>query len=367
MAGPGGRLAPASEWTTPRSPLSNPGSARMLARRAVASQAMSEWPVHKNTHPVFDPYSPSVGTVTRRRDHLGLHAAPLASDSMPLSSVDVPDRPADIRADSQTFRRAFQDLRDGFRQRELWLNLGWQDIKQRYRRSVLGPFWITIATGVQATAMGLLYAFLLHVPLDFLLPYVTVGLIVWTMISASILEGSEVFIANEGLIKQLPSALSVHVYRLVWRQLLLFAHNLVIYVILLFLFGVWRHLTWPDLAAIPAFGLLVLNTLWASILFGIFATRHRDIAPILSSLTLLLFVLTPVMWTTQALEDRAAERARIAEINPLYHYLEIIRAPLLGQDQRAYHWYIVLGCTAAGWALAIYALRKYRSRVPYWV
>ncbi|MGO4201025.1 ABC transporter permease [Rhodococcus sp. TAF43] len=287
---------------------------------------------------------------------------------MPLVSDEVLAPTSDIHvADSRTFRRAFQDLREGFAQRELWLTLGWQDIKQRYRRSVIGPFWVTIATGVQATAMGLLYAGLLHIPLNFLLPYVTVGLIVWNLINASILEGSEVFIANEGLIKQLPSALSVHVYRLVWRQVLLFAHTLVVYVVLLFAFGVWHNMHWTAVAAIPAFALLVLNSLWVSIVFGIFATRYRDIAPILGSLTLLLFVLTPVMWTTQALGDRAGERARIAEINPLYHYLEIIRAPLLGQDQRAYHWYIVLGFTAAGWALAIHALRKYRARVPYWV
>ncbi|MGW4331857.1 galactan export ABC transporter permease subunit Wzm/RfbD [Rhodococcus koreensis] len=273
-------------------------------------------------------------------------------------------------SDSQTFRRAFKDLRDGFAQRELWLSLGWQDIKQRYRRSVIGPFWITIATGVQAAAMGILYSALLDIPLDEFLPYVTVGLIVWNLISASILEGSEVFIANEGLIKQLPSALSVHVYRLVWRQLLLFAHNLVIYVIMLFAFGVWRHLTWMSLAAIPAIGLIVVNAAWVSIMFGIFSTRYRDIAPILGSMTLLLFVLTPIMWTTQSLEaqgGQAAERVKLAELNPLFHYLDIVRAPMIGQDQQAYHWYIVLAITVVGWTAAILALRKYRARVPYWV
>ncbi|TQC45292.1 ABC transporter permease [Rhodococcus sp. WS4] len=273
-------------------------------------------------------------------------------------------------SDSQTFRRAFKDLRDGFAQRELWLSLGWQDIKQRYRRSVIGPFWITIATGVQAAAMGILYSALLDIPLDEFLPYVTVGLIVWNLISASILEGSEVFITNEGLIKQLPSALSVHVYRLVWRQLLLFAHNLVIYVIMLFAFGVWRHLTWMSLAAIPAIALIVVNAAWVSIMFGIFSTRYRDIAPILGSMTLLLFVLTPIMWTTQSLEaqgGQAAERVKLAELNPLFHYLDIVRAPMIGQDQQAYHWYIVLAITVVGWTAAILALRKYRARVPYWV
>ncbi|WP_245672809.1 ABC transporter permease [Aldersonia kunmingensis] len=278
--------------------------------------------------------------------------------------------PAPPVSDSHTFRRGFRDLRQGLTQRELWLSLGWQDIKQRYRRSVLGPFWITIATGLQAAAMGILYSALLDIPLSEFLPYVTVGLIVWNLISASILEGSEVFIANEGLIKQLPSALSVHVYRLVWRQMLFLAHNLVIYLVLLVAFSVWRDLDWSVLLAIPALVLLLLNAMWVSLVFGIFSTRYRDIAPILSSTTLMLFVLTPVMWTTKSLEAQGgdvAERARLAELVPTFHYLEIVRAPLLGEPCEAYHWYIVIGITVVGWAVALLALQKYRARVPYWV
>ncbi|MGQ4618404.1 galactan export ABC transporter permease subunit Wzm/RfbD [Nocardia sp. R7R-8] len=276
---------------------------------------------------------------------------------------------AKIVPDSQTFRRAFQDFASGFAQRELWLSLGWQDIKQRYRRSVLGPFWITIATGLQAVAMGVLYAALLGQPLREYLPYVTVGLIIWNVIQASILEGSEVFIANEGLIKQLPSALSVHVYRLVWRQLLFFAHNLVIYVVMLVAFGLWRHLGVASLLAIPAIALIFLNSMWVSIVFGIFSTRYRDIAPILGSTTLMLFVLTPVMWTTKTLQSQMnnGDRAKLAELVPTFHYLEIVRAPLLGEPQELRHWLVVGVITVLGWIVAILAMKQFRSRVPYWV
>lgn len=273
-------------------------------------------------------------------------------------------------SNSQSFARAFQDLREGFSQRELWLSLGWQDIKQRYRRSVIGPFWITIATGLQAAAMGILYAAILNQDLWTYLPYVTIGLIVWSVINNSILEGADIFISNEGLIKQLPSALSVHVYRLVWRQLLFFAHNSVIYLIMLVGFGVWENLDFSVLLALPAILLLFLNAAWVSIVFGIFSTRYRDITPILGSMTLMLFVLTPVMWTTKALHDQGgsvSERAKLVEVIPTYHYLEIIRAPLLGDPIYLRSWVIVGVITVLGWAVALLALKKYRSRVPYWV
>lgn len=269
---------------------------------------------------------------------------------------------------STTLSMAFRDLVRGWRQNELWLQLGWQDIKQRYRRSTLGPLWITIATGVMALALGLLYSMLFQISVREFLPHVTVGFIIWGFIAGCIKDGSDIFIENEGLIKQLPSALSVHVYRLVWRQLLFLAHNMVIWVLLVVVFDI--PLSWNTLLTIPALALLVINGVWVTMLFGIIATRFRDVAPLLESLVQLLFYVTPIVWTTQTLRDQGgevAQRARIAELNPLYHYLEIVRAPLVGREVALYHWGIVGACTVVGLLLALLVMRQWRFRVPYWV
>jgi ABC-2 type transport system permease protein len=272
----------------------------------------------------------------------------------------------DAAAQSKTFSRAWGDLVAGFGKRELWFHLGWQDIKQRYRRSVLGPFWITIATGATAVAMGLLYSTLFKLPLEEHLPYITLGLIVWGLISASILEGAEVFVANEGLIKQLPTPLSVHVYRLVWRQMILFAHNIIIFVIIAMIYP--KPWVWKDLAVIPALGLIVLNCIWVSLCFGILATRYRDIGPLLNSIVQLLFFMTPIIWNESTLQQQGVGRyAQLVELNPLLHYLDIVRAPLLGADQEMRHWVVVLVLTVVGWTMAAFAMRQYRARVPYWV
>ena len=269
---------------------------------------------------------------------------------------------------STTLSMAFRDLVSGWRQNELWLQLGWQDIKQRYRRSTLGPLWITIATGVMALALGLLYSMLFQISVREFLPHVTVGFIIWGFIAGCIKDGSDIFIENEGLIKQLPSALSVHVYRLVWRQVLFLAHNMVIWVLLVIVFRI--PLSLNTLLAIPALALLVINGVWVTMLFGIIATRFRDVAPLLESLVQLLFYVTPIVWTTQTLRDQGgevAQRARIAELNPLYHYLEIVRAPLVGREVALYHWGIVGACTVVGLLLALLVMRQWRFRVPYWV
>lgn len=269
---------------------------------------------------------------------------------------------------SKTFGMAWNDLVRGFGQRELWLQLGWQDIKQRYRRSTLGPIWITIATGVMAVALGLLYSVLFKIPLADFLPHVTVGLIIWNFIQGCIKEGAEVFIDNEGLIKQLPSALSVHVYRLVWKQTLFLAHNLVIWVILMLIFP--RPMGWDMLLILPGFALLIVNGVWVTMFFGIVATRYRDVAPLLESGAQLLFYVTPIVWTTQTLYEQGgeiSERAKLAQLNPLYHYLEVVRAPMIGAPLPSYHWWIVIAMTVGGVLITLLAMRQWRFRVSYWV
>ncbi|WP_091929159.1 ABC transporter permease [Blastococcus sp. DSM 46786] len=267
------------------------------------------------------------------------------------------------------WRRALADLADGWRQRELWGHLGWQDIRQRYRRSLLGPIWITISMAVTAVALGILYAGLFGNPLAEQLPYILVGFIVWGFIAGCINEGSEVFIANEGLIKHLPSPISVHVYRLVWRQILFFAHNLIVYAVMLIVFP--QPLTWMSLAAIPGFLLLMLNGLWIALLAGIVSTRFRDLTPITQSIVQLMFFMTPIVWIYEDFlnspNPAIAERARWAELNPFLHFLEIVRAPMLGADQNLRHWVVVLAITVVGWVLALTVMRRYRARVAYWV
>ena len=40
---------------------------------------------------------------------------------------------------------------------------------------------------------------------------------------------------------------------------------------------------------------------------------------------------------------------------------------MLGQDQQIRHWIVVLVITVVGWAVTLVVLRRYRSRISYWV
>jgi ABC-2 type transport system permease protein len=107
---------------------------------------------------------------------------------------------------------------------------------------------------------------------------------------------------------------------------------------------------------------------WVSFCFGILATRYRDIGPLLAALVQLLFFMTPIIWNAETLQRQGAGQwSKIIELNPLLHYLDILRAPLLGAHQEPRHWIVVIVLTVLGWCAAALALRQYRARVPYWV
>src|SRR3712207_5953028 len=132
-----------------------------------------------------------------------------------------------------------------------------------------------------------------------------------------------------------------------------------------------QPLSWTVLAAIPAFALLMVNGAWVALLLGIITTRFRDLTPITQSIVQLMFFLTPIVWIYDDLVNSpnpaVAERARLAEFNPFLHFVEIVRAPLLGSDQLVRHWVVVLAITTVGWALTLIVMRRYRARVAYWV
>ena len=256
---------------------------------------------------------------------------------------------------------AVADLWQGLRRRELWGVLGWHDIRQRYRRSVIGPFWLTISTAIMVGAMGLLYAQILRQEVSSYLPYLAVGLVVWGAISAMVNESCTAFTVAEQIIKQIRLPLTTHVCRLVWRNVIIFAHNALILVAVVVWFG---SVTPGDvLAALGGVVLLFLTGIWGGLVIGILCTRFRDVPPLVANLMQIAFFVTPILWHREVLGGKSW----LMEWNPVFHLIEIVRAPLIGHALPGASYAFVAVMTLVGFLFAIGMLMRYRSRVPYWL
>jgi lipopolysaccharide transport system permease protein len=258
---------------------------------------------------------------------------------------------------------ALSDIAGAIKRYPLVGMLGWQDVRQRYRRSALGPFWITLSMGVMIGTIGLVFGQIFSSPITDFLPFLTIGMVLWSFLASVVTEGSTGFIAAEGVIKQLPIPLFVHIMRLVWRNLLILAHNVIIFPIVMLIVG--KSIGWVALLSIPGLVLMVINLTWVALILAILCARYRDIPQIVASVLQVLFYLTPIMWLPKLLPARAS--VYLLDSNPVYHLLEVVRAPLLGQLPTTANWLASLLLALAGWIFAILVYGRYKRRIAYWL
>ena len=256
---------------------------------------------------------------------------------------------------------ALIDLVKGMRSFHLWGLLGWQDVRRRYRRSIIGPFWLTISMGVLVAVLSILYGALLKVDIAEYAPFLALGFIIWTLISSFINEGCTAFTDAGSIIKQVDLPLSIHIYRVIWRSLIIFFHNAAIFVVVAFVFSIWPG--WVGLLFLPGLLLLCLNGVWMGLLFGLVSARFRDVPPVMDSIVRIAFFVTPIIWMPELLPGRVV----LLDFNPFFHFLELVRAPLLGQAPHLVSWVAVSGMTLGGGLAALIMFRNYRRRVAYWV
>lgn len=255
------------------------------------------------------------------------------------------------------------DLKRSLSNIDLPLYLAYSDIRQRYRRSSLGPFWITISTGVMIGSMGVIFGTIFKAPMSDFFPFLAAGLILWNFISAVLTESCTVFSVAEPIIKQLPIPLFSHIIRMIARNFYIFLHNLIIFPIVLLI--VKGSIGANDFLFIPGLAILILNLGWISLLLGIICARFRDLEQIVSSILQILFYITPIIWLPSLLPARAS--VMIISGNPLFHILQIVRAPLLNQIPEITSWVVSLTMAAAGWTLSLIIFTKFRNKIAYWL
>jgi lipopolysaccharide transport system permease protein len=216
---------------------------------------------------------------------------------------------------------------------------------------------------VQILTIGLVFGLLFGAPLEEFLPFLATGLILWTFISSTISSGATSFIAGEAIVRQLPIPQYLHVMRVIWRDAIMLAHNVVIIpgVFLFFL----RVPDWHLLLVIPGFLLTATFLYSTAYVIGLLTTRFRDIQQIVASIMTVIFYMTPVIWQPTALPEGTAEL--LLGLNPIYHFLEIMRSPILGQAPTTENWIIASSISLIAGAVAFLVARKYKNRLAYWV
>jgi len=255
------------------------------------------------------------------------------------------------------------DLKRSIDSKHLWLHAAYRDIFMRYVNSKLGPLWITISMGVFIGCFSIIGAALFGVNVSDYLPFLTISIILWTFISSCILEGSDVFVSHSHIILDQRTPYLALVFRVLLRSFIVFVHNFLIFVIVWFIFP--TPIDWSIIYSF--FGLLALGVFLTglTLAIGVLATKYRDIPQLTASVIQVCFFLTPVMWDPQIIMK--AGRRYIVDLNPFYHFLEVIRNPFLGKTITMENWLVAYSTAVLALILGTMLFVRYRKRLAYWL
>ena len=259
-------------------------------------------------------------------------------------------------------RIALKDISESYKKFPVALFFAWGDTKARYRRSVIGPFWLVLGTAIGIAGLGYLWSAILKIDYADFFPSLAAGLIIWQLISGCITEAASVFTRNAGLIRNIPLPLGFFAIQLLFKHLVNFSHNLIVLVVILLIFPAAK-LGWVHLQVIPGFLVLLGNLLWILLLIGMIGARYRDIEPLIGAFMPMLFFLTPVIYKPNHLG--AIEG--ITWFNPLTYLITLVRDPVLGAPVPDFVWVSTILALVLGWTGTLFIMAKKYNRLAFWV
>jgi ABC-type polysaccharide/polyol phosphate export permease len=253
------------------------------------------------------------------------------------------------------------DLVEALNAYDLWLFLAWLDIRLRYRRSKIGPLWITLSMTIFCLTLGTVYSKLLNVDGDEYLLFLSVSFVIWGLISSLLLEFPNLYVENSAYIKDMRINPLTILLRGVARNIVVFAHNMLIIVGIYIYFNL--ELSAVVLLVIPGLILVLMNLLAIGVSLSIVGARFRDVGQINQSLVQVLFFLSPIMWFPRLVPADSL----ILRLNPIAYFLDLIRSPLLGSAPSLSSWGAAILTLIVFSSAGVFLYQKKNSQIPLWV
>lgn len=243
----------------------------------------------------------------------------------------------------------------------LWLNPAVHDVKIKYRKSILGPWWNVIANIIFVILLSLIWSQILNLPIRDYIIHIYVGLIVWAYLndivnsSVTLLTGK---FSNYYKNSYIP-LLSINL-RNVFSAFISFIHNLPIIIIFMILNSNEIHNFFLFFIGLI---FLFFHSIWLSLILTAFGTRYTDVRPLVISLMSIGTLVTPIMWK----KDMLGKYSELVYLNPFTHIIDIIRDPIINNSFNGYLILTNFIILIIGFLIASIILKYKGHRIIFWI
>lgn len=263
-----------------------------------------------------------------------------------------------------TGRSLLRDYVDSLKTPEFWIYSTWLELVTKYRRSRLGLFWVFLPPFLYAFAVGGFFALLQGYEVAAFIPHMAIGFVLFRFVTVTLNDSTTTCAQHSAFILDGRVRLTDYVLRVAARAafFLVFASPVVAMALILSpTVNIWGLIT-----LIPALLVILLNVAWMGAIVAIIGARLTDIHELMGSVMMFGFLFTPIIWTAQQV-PAGTIRGSVARANPLFHFVELVRAPILGTPIESLSLVYVAVLLVAGWLIAIHVYRRYARYVPVWI
>lgn len=259
----------------------------------------------------------------------------------------------------------WREVMESFRHPEFWALSSWLDIIVRARKSRFGILWLLAPSVVYVFGLGTFFRGMQSDanPGDFFV-HVALGAMIFRTLMSSVIGSANVFHGSVSFIMDGHMRLTDYLLQSLAKSFFDMCMYLPVVAITLIFFG---DISLPGLlVSLPVMVLVYINALWIAAIFALVGARFPDFGQLLNTVSIFLFLLTPIIWYPEMM-PAGSIRAQLMRLNPFYHFVEIFRAPIMGQPvEMTSIWYVGV-MTVAGLAVATLVYRRYARYVPLWI
>ena len=256
---------------------------------------------------------------------------------------------------------AFDDFKSAAQRMPACVRLSYDDLILRYRRTILGPFWLTLTLSINFLLLTLVFGSIFNEPYSDYVPFLIVSLVFWQFLSSILTESGNVFIDAKGLLESTNLPRSFYAARTIIRHFIIILHNFLVVLAVFIYFEI--NISWYMLMLFPALFVWIVTSFFCVIIISFAAARFHDVHQFSTAITPIIFLLTPIIWKKAFLQDNQW----IVDFNPVFHFFEIVRHPLLGQHIPHLSWAVAIAVMCIFAAIAIFILSRFKYKIQFWI
>jgi len=231
-----------------------------------------------------------------------------------------------------------------------------------YRRTYLGTIWLMVGITMIVVAKSFLFSGILNVPSERIIPNLAIGMLVWRLLAGVIKGSCNAITSHKANFEQGYFPLFTPVLSTIVYHSFSFVHALLPMIVISFYFSAPNFLNiW---LVIPGLILIFFAAIPVGYILSVICTRHRDLANLIHAVMGVLFFLTPVIWVP---EMATGFREWVLFLNPFYHFMELVRDPLVNQPIELLNWIVSLAIGLAAWCISYILFNFYGRRVLIWL